>query len=329
VIPPTALYFARDPGSANQLVAALAIAVESGVRDEPGAAFFREAVAARVSRHLVLAYGPAARIFADAGVGVTAPTDEMMPAGPRADRENAFGRYFHAHNVVVVVTGTSDLDEDLDRVLWAAARRAGILSHVFLDHPANLRLRFTENDGSIVLPDHLYAPDAGYAALLAESGLRIGELRVTGPLHADLIRKKRTSAEAKRNAIRRAWGADTSDSVVLFASECGREMARLGRPAPYDELRVLEDLSTSLAREPGRSRTILVVRPHPRDSEGKYDEWLRHAPREPRCLVSGIGTATDAIVAADSIVGMDSTMLREARFLGRPATSLVGADISL
>ncbi len=311
------------------MVAALSLAMEQVVRHEQGAAFFHEAVASRVTRHMVIAYGPAARVFADAGVAVVVPSTGMLAPGSRTERERACEEFFRTHNVVAVVTGTSDLDEDLDRVFWAAARNAGIPTHVFLDHPANLRLRFTESDGSIALPDNLYAPDAGYAALLAESGLGVEVLHVTGPLHADRIRSKQAAAEANRDAIRRGWGADASDIVVLFASECGREMAKLGRPAPYDELRVLEELGAGLASEPERSRTILVVRPHPRDSAGKYDEWLRCAPTQPRCLVSGIGTSVEAILAADRIVGMDSTMLREARFLGRPATSLVGVDITL
>jgi hypothetical protein len=66
---------------------------------------------------------------------------------------------------------------------------------------------------------------------------------------------------------------------------------------------------------------MVVIRPHPRDTLGKYDRYRRAAA--PGVIVSDQGAPLEAILAADLVLGMDSALLFEARTLGRPALSLV------
>jgi hypothetical protein len=323
---PTALFFARDPGPANHVVAAYGLRLGAAAGLADGALQFASALGACADAPIVLAHGAAVGVFARAGIACAAPPAGFAAPGARDARVAACAAFLRAHNVGAVVTGTSDVDEDTDRVLWSAARSCGLASHAFLDHPANMHARFAEADGSLILPDHLYAPDARYAAALAEAGIDAAGLRVTGPLYDRALQATRAQALAARPRLRRLWHAEPEDRVVLFASECGREMAEQGRQAAYDELAVLLGLTDELATA---TQTVLVVRPHPRDRVGKYDAWRAAAPVALRPCVSADGSPAEAILAADLVAGMDSTMLREARALGRAFRSLTGADLSL
>ncbi|MBL8833919.1 MAG: hypothetical protein JNL71_16130 [Rhodospirillales bacterium] len=325
----TALFFARDPGPTNQIAAAWHLCGEAGPLVPEGAEKFRADLAPFAAERLALARGPAVAALARAGIASESVADAFGAPGPRAAREAAAVSFLRARGVGVVVTGTSDVDEDLDRILWAAARSAGIESHVFLDHPANLAARFRDAGGELLLPDKLYAPDEGYRAALAAASVDFPDLRIVGPIHENRLAAGRTAAFAARGKLRALWGATDCDHVVLFASECGREMEAVGRKAPYDEIVELTKYTENLARSGAGTRTILVVRPHPRDAAGKYDAWSKAAPAMLRCVVSAAGAPAEAILAADLVVGMDSTMLREARVLGRAHLSVVGATLAL
>ena len=323
------LFFARDPGPANQVAAAWHLCAEAGPLTPAGAEKFRADLAPVAAARFALARGPAVSALARAGIASESVPDAFGVPGPRAAREAAAVSFLRARNVGAVVTGTSDVDEDLDRVLWAAARSAGIESHVFLDHPANLAARFREASGETLFPDKLYAPDEGYRAVLAAAGVDFPGLRIAGTIHENRLAAGRSAAFAARGQLRALWGATDSDRVVLFASECGREMEAVGRKAPYDEIVELVKYTESLTRNGEDAKTILVVRPHPRDVAGKYDAWSKAPPATLRRVVSAAGAPAEAILAADLVVGMDSTMLREARVLGRAHLSVVGAALAL
>lgn len=320
------LYFARDPGPANHVAAAFGLRNLSTDGLAEGAVEFLALLARFEAPPIALALGPAEKVFARAGIRFDAPPAFLVDRASRHAREAACAEFFGRRNVGAVVTGTSDIDSDIERVLWSAARACGLSSHVFLDHPANLRARFSERDGSLVLPDHFYVPDARYGAALAHADIAASSMRVFGPVYDRALHAERSQALKARDRLRSLWRAAEGDRVVLFASECGREMAEHGRPAAYDEMDVLARFAEELA---SASTTVLVVRPHPRDGVGKYDAWRAAAPPLLRACVSDAGSPAEAILAADLVVGMDSTMLREARALGRAFRSLVGADLSL
>ena len=236
----------------------------------------------------------------------------------------------------LALTGTSDIDEPGDRLLWLAARRRGIPAHAMLDHPANLSQRFRCDDGTVVYPDWIYAPDAIFAERLAEARVPRDRIRIIGDLHHMRVARlaaRRTPGDIV--ALRGAWGAKPGDSVLLFASECVREMKAKGRPSPYDEMTVLEELLRSLARAErpdgatiDPAATLVVIRPHPRDADGKYESVVHASSGKPRVVTSTAGSADLALMAADFVVGMNSSLLYEAVAIGRPVASLTGHNLS-
>lgn len=301
------LVFSRDPGAANHLVALI-----ERLRDGPDG----DAVA---PARALLGRGPFAihaRRYAH---------DVWRRAGIEAADWDQVARDRNADAVIdalapeAVLTGTSDIDEDTDCALWRAARAAHRPSVCIVDYPTGAAVRFRDRSGPVA-PDLVLVPDAACAADLAAAGVA-ARVHVTGDLHLARLTARGQGTDG-RDALRRSWGAAEGDRVVLFASECGREMAAAGRAARYDEIAVLDELIARCAATADAQRTVIVVRPHPRDAAGKYDRVIAPAPL--RLAVSAEGAAPQAIGAADEVVGMESTLLLEARALGRKVRSLTG-----
>ncbi|GAB4192643.1 MAG: hypothetical protein OHK0024_32830 [Thalassobaculales bacterium] len=211
-------------------------------------------------------------------------------------------------DVSLLVTGTTDVDDRTDWALWAAARAAGVPSACLLDRGTDVEHRFPPDPAA--WPDRVLVPDEAAAALCRAFGIPAGALHVCGDLHLERL-KRRGVDGARAAALRARWAGP--GPVVLFASECLAEMRAAGKPIPVDEFDVLAAL---IARSTG----TVVIRPHPRDTPGKYDAWRREAG--PRVLVSEEGSPAEAILAADVVAGITSTMLDEAAALGRPVERL-------
>lgn len=321
------LFLARDPGPANQLVAAHELISRGPNADAaPGARHFFE-LAQNDLPARIYAYGPALDVWQRAKLPVTVLSFPQSVADLRA--------LLAREHITRVVTGAGDVDDDTERLLWLAARSSKIPSHAFIDHPANLPQRFCLQDLSRAFPDFVHVPGDAYVPMLIEAGVPASRITVTGALHASRL-KRLMNADPLAKSIRSAWGADSDIAVILFASECASEMAAYGRPAPYSEFEVLESLTRlviaggpvgSLSIPPDKA--LIAVRPHPRDRVGKYDRWLSASDGRPRRLVSAHGSPEQAILASDIVVGMDSSLLRDALALDKPAISLTGADLRL
>lgn len=227
----------------------------------------------------------------------------------------------------LLLTATTDVDDRTDVVLWQEAGRRGIPTAAFVDHRINLNARFFDLEGGVSYPDRIFVIDDSVRAKLVQEGAPADRVAVTGDLHLRRLASKGFASEVVREAqdLRRHWGLRPQDAAVLFVSECLREMRALGsNGAPYDEIDSLSDLLDHLrhggtlgAAAPGP--VTVVVRPHPKDTAGKFDAF--RGDGDVRVIVDGSGAAEVAICAADVIVGMDSTMLDEAKVMGRPVHS--------
>ncbi len=327
------LFFARDPGPANQLVAAHELLARGpGTEDTEGARNFFQ-LARRDLPAKIFAAGPAKEVWTRAGI--TASELQDTHTIPAQDRLSRLSEFLEKQSVHRVVTGAGDIDDDTERLLWLAARQQSIPSHAFIDHPANLAQRFRLHDGTAAFPDFVHVPLEAYTRELTAAGISRDIISVTGPLH--LRRLKRVAAkDAKHREIRSKWSGDGQTTVILFASECASEMAASGRAAAYNEFDMLDSLTRMVVSggpvgpvSISPERAIIVVRPHPRDLPGKYNQWLEASDHRTRRLVSADGTPEQAILASDIVVGMDSSLLRDARALQKPALSLTGANLEL
>lgn len=287
--PQTVLFFSRDPGPTNVLIAVHEALIDPEIRARSSDEFqrFSEALTQGETPEFVI-YGK--------GRALDSWRLEGLEARDLNDH-TALETLLRDHGVTALITGTSDIDDNTDCALWRAAHTLGLTSHVFIDHRSNLERRFKDGDGSQVYPDAVYVPDTGYGDALIGGGLPPERLHVIGDLQfARMGRMGERVSPAEVSALRELWRADAGQQIVLFASECTAEMAALGRPSPYSEFATLEQLIADLhahlpidGRRTCAEPSLLVIRPHPRDTDGKYDVY---AAREgsPRVVVSGDGT---------------------------------------
>jgi hypothetical protein len=322
-----ALVFSRDPGATQQLIAFLkALAELSGADDAAGLAAMRKEWRACVDRVLVYSRSPGLELWRQAG---------FSPRPWAGADDQAARALVHESSAKMVVTGTSDIDEPFDRLLWRSARAAGIHSHVVLDQCVNLMQRFVDADGSVTFPDWVYVPNREYADAMADLGMSRSGIRVIGNVYlAHIARRFSELAPAGVTELRTAWDPTGRRQLILFVSECGREMAAAGRPVQHDEIAELESFIDALeaGRHPAASASpgdiCLVVRPHPRDRVGKYDSYVGSRPSGLTIVASAAGEALSAVAAADMVVGLNSSLLHEATALGRPAMSLTGHPLA-
>lgn len=288
--------YARDPGSANMTIAAL-----SAIRERP-----RGAVGARL-----------ADLF---GIRGDAPIEaEIFASGPAAKAWSSAGREARDPTQAVeavrfalgLLTGLDDVDDPVPRGLWRAARIAGVPSVAFCDNDVNLAVRLRDSQGHVA-PDFLFAlSDAGRAEIAA-AGVPAERVVIAENLHLAAMARRRFELASRRARMRAHWGVDPGREVWLYAGVVRRELSHLRRTDPEDEVEVLRRLIARLAREP--ENPYLVVRPHPRDPDGKYSAAFRPSDR---ARETREGDSYDAIAGADVIVSLSAAVLDEARLLGR------------
>ncbi|MSO55203.1 MAG: hypothetical protein EXQ90_08860 [Rhodospirillales bacterium] len=324
------LFFSRDPGATNQMVAVRELLCETieappfdvnvlrsdlrmGSGERPGFV-----VMAKTVGHTV--WGQAGLVVED--------WDKALASISFRDRLMAIESLLGDRFIDAVITGADDVDEADTVLLWQAAKVASIPTVAFLDDSGNLDVRFRDRtDGRLVFPNIVYCLDRDAADGLVALGLPKPRTRVIDNPHlARLGRRKPAPGETTH--IRNLWGLGAGDQAVLFVSENTAEMAPLRQTGGWDELALLTEVIAGFAAgrpmghvDPGQKKVSVIVRPHPRDTIGKYEAFRR--PDGPRVMVSNAGTPLAAASAADLVVGMDSALLIEARLAGRPVISLV------
>lgn len=299
------VFLSRDPGGARQMVGLYRVLTEdpSEFSSDPGLLALRGRLG-RWDDIRVLARDFALAVWRQAGV----PVEE---AGAEPDLKPG------DH----LLTATSDYDDDTPQRAWRTARAAGCPSHAFVDCESNVASRFRDQAGVVGAPDYVYVPTA--ACLPGLDGIATPDrIALIPDLIPWLSRRDLAAAAEGAGRLRRAWLLDGDLPVLLFVSENIAEMTALGRVTPYSEFDCLDRLLAGLRGEGeipgiGRRDWRVVIRPHPKEPPGKFDSYAGQA------IVSREGSSAEAILAADLIVGMRSTLLREAADAGKPVVSLV------
>jgi hypothetical protein len=318
----TAAYYFRDPGAANVISALHEARVSRDTRI--ASIIAATGRAPELDDFVVWAKGAGREVWVQHGHPEPSP---LPPALARDSGEDTLGRLFVEAGIDIVLTGVSDADDDTAPRLWRAARAAGIPSIAALDDHDNIAARFATRDGARCAPDIVLAIDAAMERAVAALGFEYARTEIVGDLHAERMARRGLASADECAALRRKWGVDDDSLVVLFASSCIVEMSD-ARDSDVDELLALERLDENLSEgwrpAPLRARKarelVLVVRPHPRDGDNKYDGWCRNA--RSRFVVSRAGDARHAISAVDFVTGTSPAMLREAEALGVPCLSV-------
>ncbi|MGI9426386.1 MAG: hypothetical protein ACR2PA_24620 [Hyphomicrobiaceae bacterium] len=300
------LVYSRDPGGTDALTALL-LALDNARRH---ACLERWYVAQRDHGLWALAKLPGLEKMRTAGIDVRHWPEACEP-----------GRLLASRQTSAVLTSTSDIDDDTDVLLWQAARARGIPSAAALDSDLNLSVRFASRSGALVLPDVIACTTAKMADRVSASlGIPAERCPVVGDLHHDrMLEQSKTITQAQIASVRRQWSARTSDRVALFCSECGEEMRLAGRANDTKEHDAIAQVIGLISSgEPLGDMQIsrLVIRPHPRDREGKYDRYTVASSSLVR--VDSRTPAAIALASADLVVGIKSAMLDQASLFAKP-----------
>ncbi len=291
--------YARDPGSANMTIAACAALAALQARDDLGPA---RALFGLVERETpafdIYAGGPAHAAWTRAGA---------MPRDPA----DVFGALPAAAGLV---TGLDDVDDPIPRPLWRRARELGVPSAAFCDNNINLGIRLKDGLGPIA-PDLVFALGDAAREEIVKAGVSRDRVPVIANLHLDALAARPRDHAALRASMRERWGIDPAASVWLYAGVVRRELHGLREIGREDEVEALRALSAKLDAR-GDPNLWLVIRPHPRDSAGKYSGM--RASRV-GMLESNAGTSIEALLGADVVVSLSEAILDEARVLGRSA----------
>ena len=316
----TVLFFSRDPGGTNQLIALHALI--GGAQSDQRTV--RDFITGLIDDHtdvVVAAKDSAVTFWRNAGIE---PEDWSALSA-----EECIARFIMLAPKHLV-TATTDIDDRTDVALWQAARNHAIPSSAFTDHKTFLINRFLDQNQQIVQPDWVYTQDEDCRDILIDGGLEPNSVRVGGDLHVDLLRQRRGQTTSDRKALRSLWTVGANETVVLFASEHVREINSVAQIIDYDEFACLDYLITEMAlaqsdlggRLPSPlSNATIVIRPHPKDTPGKYAAYAQDSG--PRIIISDDGNGTAAVAAADVVVGMYSSLFAEAAILDVPVVSLI------
>jgi hypothetical protein len=216
-----------------------------------------------------------------------------------------------------VLCGTS-WQSDIEWRAIGLARASGKLSVAFLDHWVNYHERFLRG-GIRHLPDQIWVGDA-YAKALAENEFPDTTLRLLqNPYFADIrlevgnLKNQHATVDKYEDAV-----------AVLFVCENISEHAALQYGDPrywgYTEFDAIEFFFKKISVL-GVTLSSVVIRPHPSDPIGKYDQILiRYAG-----LASlSIGkTLLEDIAQADIVVGCESMAMVIAVQCGRRVISCI------
>tara|TARA_B100000029_G_scaffold407532_1_gene408496 strand:- start:4017 stop:5069 length:1053 start_codon:yes stop_codon:yes gene_type:complete len=332
--PSSLMLFARDPGSANQILA-LKDLLEDEIKQKqqslnpPMATLLKRLTKnLSISQIKFAASGPALSQLRGEGLS---PENWNCVNSPERARAS-----LSRHQVRRLITGLSDRDDHTPQLLWAAASYYGANTLALLDdttvtHPAavsDLNERFRLPNGSMILPDTLGVINSGSRESLIKIGIPPSNIIVLGHLHLKRFKRLAATISPEKIAkLRHYWGVGPNANVILFASEPLSEMAEFGKSRDKNELSCLRELirrvesRDPIVVEPSKNPTVIVVRPHPREYLEKFSGMK--SDQLPRVIISREGTSAEAILAADSVFGITSMLLVEAASLGRRAQSLI------
>lgn len=225
--------------------------------------------------------GPAARIFAAAGLRFTAvPTAQAALSGAAA-----------------LLSGTgwaSDLEHDA-RVL---ARQRKVHSIAVLDHWVNYPQRF-QRRGEVVLPDEIWVADTE-ALALARTALPGIPVR---------LQPNRYVEQVVRDAGPPPQGGD-----LLYLLEPIRDDWSRGEPGEFQALDYLVANIGALQLPAGIK---LRLRPHPSEEPGKYAAWVQRQTLT--IQIDESSNLAEALAGAQWVAGCETAGLAIAIAAGRTA----------
>lgn len=230
-------------------------------------------------------------------------------------------------NASLLLTATSVNGVDLEKKFIEAARELRLPSLAVLDYWANYRRRFA-NDGDelIYVPDRIAVMDARARTEMTAAGFDSETIVITGQPAFDALADYRTQWNSgDGQAIRASLGVAPNAAMILFTSQpmvdfYGTDTAAPNHPGftEHTVIPMLIQALESIHRRAGKE-IALVLRPHPRE---RIADLQGYKSDDIRIIVDDQQVGRAMTMTADLVIGMNSMILVEAVYLGRPVLSL-------
>ncbi len=312
------LFISRDPGGTNQLVALYDI-----LQHQKKNILFVHLDLYPGPEITVIAKDYAGEIWRQNGIGYR--------DWPDCKTDDDLVRLLTDIGLPQIVTGTSHMDDRTEQMVWRVARRLDIRTTAFLDSDQNIAMRFKDGGGGVAVPDQIAVPDENSVQAVLSLGLDRSAIFVSGDLYGHYVKTMATRNRPPETIPE--WQAKEGESLILFASSYIREMQARGLMfdvTEFDSLDCLIDLLISgditeyqnEIRKPYR----LIIRPHPKDSPGKYEGYGNKATENLAIVIDNVGTSLEAVRSSHMVAGAGSSLLKEAEILG-VATLELGAIV--
>ncbi|KZB70933.1 MULTISPECIES: hypothetical protein [Thalassospira] len=220
----------------------------------------------------------------------------------------------------LLITGLDDVDAVRVRALWAQARANNVPIICLADVNFNINIRLKDIKGEDFIPHLLIVPTSTESrSASAHEVFKTQRVVFFDQLHEATL----DTDDSRSMDCREAWAVGKDATVILYPSLVGRELRGKGRNVEFDEVLTAERLARLIGEgkmdELGVTDQIknphLIIRPHPRENAGKYSYMLE---KEFGVLisVSDFGSAKDAMLSADYIIGLPGGFIAEARLRG-------------
>lgn len=302
------LFISRDPGGTNKLVALRDILVGDACNLQKR--LFLELGLLKIPEITIVAKDYAKTIWQQNDIGFL----DWPDLKSKDDIAAYIGRFNPDH----IITSTCHIDDRTEQMVWRAAKILNIPTMTFLDTGKNIEIRFTDDDGHITLPDRVAVLDDSSIEPLLSLGLPRSMIKVVGSLTQDYL-TRHLNGNATED-LWTQWDVQEGETIILFASDYVREMQDLGFVFEVTEFECLDFLIEQLATQPDfaglKAPYRLIIRPHPKDTPGKYDDYPGKTAPSLSIRVDASGPSGSAILASDTVAGLGSALLNEAKILG-------------
>jgi len=312
------LFLSRDPGGTNPLVA-----LHDILSGKEGVLFEKLCNDKKLEDNLelvILAKDYAITSWQDFGIQPLKWQDKILDNDVRA--------YLETLKPDWIITSTSHVDDSTEQDLWRLVEDLHIPTTAVLDSSHNVAMRFQDRDGQPVRPGDVFIPDEAARDILIAAGFSSDDLLIIGDVYGDFI--KNTKSHKNVEMLRRQWGADKGDCLILFASDYISEAIKAGYSYDVTEfqyldcfIEMLENGAIGKYHKALKPPYRLMIRPHPKDTPGKYDHYMAYQSDKISILQNSQGSSIEAVQAADVVVGMSSSLLHEAEVLGRECVRLM------
>ncbi len=215
------LVFSRDPAPTNLLIALIErLQTAASLNEAQGLCSLRQSLGSVTPNFVVATRSSSKHLWTAAGY----ESEEWHEADEAGATE-----FIQSLKVSFVLTGTSDSDEYGSQLLWLACKKLGIESHVVLDHPVGLDLRFRDVGGERIFPDWIYVPDEFFRRRAIQENLPSEKIRVLGDLKSRTFARTRNAKSARgRKRPKSGLGRETRrrGHFICFGVYAGDEKPR-------------------------------------------------------------------------------------------------------